>query len=353
MFPAQPRQLVTTLLLCSAAASVLAQKPVPAQAVILQYHHVSTATPPSTSISPADFRTHMAYLRDNGFHIERLETVLDALQNGTPLPDKTAVLTFDDGYQSVYTDAFPLLREYDWPFTIFVTTGLVSSNPRLYASWEQLAEMGAGGATLANHSVSHPYMLEHLPGEDDSAWLARLEQEIVVAEEELVRHTGQNHRLFAYPYGEYDPQIQALVTELGYVGIGQHSGPINATSDFSALPRFPFSGVYASMNTYPTKVNSLVFDVQLLSPPSPVSAEKRPQAVLQFEGEYRLDALTCYHNDSPMQLHVEDAAASQIYRLQPVQDNNNRRWRYNCTAPGQDGRFYWYSIPWTNPTIAE
>jgi poly-beta-1,6-N-acetyl-D-glucosamine N-deacetylase len=332
--------------------NLLSQEPLPGNAVILQYHHVSTATPPSTSISPADFRRHMDYLRESGFAVLRLEDVVAALQAGATLPDKTAVISFDDGYISVYQEAFPLLQEYGWPFTIFVPTSLVGSNPRLYTNWDQLREMAAAGATLANHTVSHSYLLARLAGEDESAWLQRIEQDLLAAEAEIERQSGQSHKLFAYTYGEYDQALQALITKLGFVGIGQHSGPIGPASDFSALPRFPFSGSYVSMNTYPTKVNSLAFDARLLPPYQPLTDSARPEAVLEFGLEYRFAALNCFNNDRPMQLSRIEGEARQ-FRVSPVEDNRSRRFRYNCTAPGRDGRFHWYSIPFTNPAVPE
>lgn len=342
-------RLLPLLLCCAHAAQGQIAEP---SAVILQYHHVSTSTPPSTSISPADFRRHMDYLRDNGFAVLRLEEVVAALQNGSPLPDKTAVITFDDGYISVYSSAFPLLREYGWPFTIFVPTALVGTNAALYSNWDQLREMATSGATLANHTVSHPYLLEQLPGEDEATWLRRIEGEIVEAEAEILRQTGQSHKLFGWTYGEYDTSLQNLVRQLGFTGIGQHSGAINASSDFSALPRFPFSGIYVSMNTFPTKVNSLAFNVQLLPPYDPVTDSQHPEAILDFDGEYRFDALNCFNNDQPMRVATEDMEERQ-YRVVPAGDNRSRRFRYICTAPGRDGRFYWYSIPFTNPAISE
>ena len=323
-----------------------------AQAVILQYHHIGSTTPPVTSISVDDFRTHLEYLRRNDFQVKPLETVIDALRENGNLPARTAVITFDDGYASVYEEAFPLLKDYGWPFTIFVTAGLVDSDAGLYSSWDQLREMAAAGATLANHTVSHPYFLERREGQDDAAWLQAIEEEIVDAEAEIQRRTGQSHHLLAYPYGEYNPAIQALVERLGYVGIGQHSGPVNASSDFSALPRFPFSGIYASMNTFPVKVNSLAFDLQLVSPPDPVTATGAPAAVLDFNGDYRLDALTCYNNDTPIEITAEDTEA-KVFRISTAVENHSRRFRYNCTAPGPEGRYYWYSVPWINPAVTE
>jgi peptidoglycan/xylan/chitin deacetylase (PgdA/CDA1 family) len=342
--------LVSALVFLSGLPPASAQSS--AQAVILQYHHVSIDTPPVTSLSPEQFRIHMEYLRDKDFTVLPLETVVQALRNGSDLPDKTAVITFDDGYRNVHENAFPVLRDLGWPFTIFITSGLVTANPGLYASWDQLREMGAAGATLANHTVTHPYFLERPTGEDEAAWLLRIEKEITDAEAEIERETGQSHKLLAYPYGEYDRAIQTLVQELGYIGIGQHSGPINASSDFTALPRFPFSGVYASMNTFPVKVQSLAFDLRMVRPDTPVTDSPTPDAVLDFNGDYRLDALTCYNNDQTMQISVENAG-QQIYRVLPAQGNSARRFRYNCTAPGRDGRYYWYSIPWVNPALPD
>lgn len=342
---------VFALVLLLQAALTLAQPN--SQAVILQYHHVSTSTPPVTSLSPDAFITHMRYLEENVFTVLPLEDVVDSLRNGDPLPDRTAVITFDDGYTSVYEEAFPLLREYGWPFTVFVTSGLVGSNDRLYATWEQIREMAANGATIANHTVSHPYLLDREPGASDSQWLGKVRREIEEAESVIAMQTGQNHKLLAYPYGEYDPAIQDLVRELGFVGIAQHSGPINGHSDFTALPRFPFSGIYASMNTYPTKVQSLAFILEDIMPGSPITSSASPGATLDFADDHPgIGQLACFNNDQ--MINVERVNAGEaVFRVSSHVENRTRRFRYNCTAPGADGRYYWYSIPWINPAIRE
>ncbi|MES2604134.1 MAG: polysaccharide deacetylase family protein [Pseudomonadota bacterium] len=322
------------------------------QAVVLQYHHISSTTPRSTSVTADEFRQHMEFLRDNGFAILPLQDVVQALREGRQLPDKAAAITFDDSNASVYTTAFPLLKEYGWPFTVFVPTGLVGSNSRLYTDWDQLREMAKAGATLANHSVSHDYLLQRKNGESEAEWLKRMEREIVDAEQKILDETGQSHKIYAYPFGEYDPQTEALVTKLGYVAFAQHSGPINAASNFTALPRFPFSGVYAPVRTFAPKVLSLAFNVSISEPVSPVTSDTSPSAVLDFNGSYRLDALTCYVADNAMEVALVDAGQQQ-FRVTSTTENRGRRFRYNCTAPGREGRFYWFSVPWFNPAIPD
>lgn len=349
MPPSPFRRFLPVLALFFAPLAV-AQDDAPASAVILQYHHVSTSTPRITSVNIDEFRAHMDYLRDNGFTILPLEDIVAALRNGDPLPDRSAAITFDDGYRNNYDAAFPLLREFGWPFTLFISSGLVGSNDALYLNWNQIRDMAANGATIANHGIGHLYLLAREDGEDDAAWLQRIEREIVTAEERIEQETGQSHKLFAYPYGEYDRTIQDLVAHLGYTGIGQHSGPVNASSDFTALPRFPFSGIYAAMNTFAVKVQSLAFDVKLLEPETPVTDQQMPEALLDFDGNYHFDALNCFNNDVRMEITAVDAAEQQ-YRIRPVEPSTARRFRYNCTAPARDGRFYWYSVPWVNPAL--
>ncbi|MDR0780091.1 MAG: polysaccharide deacetylase family protein [Pseudomonadales bacterium] len=293
----------------------------------------------------------MDYLRDNGFSVLPLQDVLQALREGTALPDKSAVLTFDDGYRSVYEAAYPLLKERQWPFTIFVPTALIGDKPGLYASWEQLREMGQNGATLANHTQHHGYLLDRSAYADDAAWLDAIDAELAGAEARIAAETGQSHHLFAYPYGEYDPALQQHVTALGYTAFAQNSGAINANADFSALPRFPFSGVYATLRSFSDKVKSLAFNVKSEAA-TPITTAQAPEVVLDFDGDYRFDAMTCYHNNERMQIIAEDKAA-QRYRLRSPTKSTTRRFHYNCTAPGPNGRYYWYSTLWINPAIAD
>ena len=136
--------------------------------VILLYHHVATYSPPSTSISPEDFRGHLDYLRDNNFNVIPLDRLIEGLQNKEILPDKAVAITFDDGYISIYETAFPMLQSYNFPFTLFLSTGPIDRQQTNYINWEQIKEMSDAGVIIANHMVEHPYMLEREYSESDA-----------------------------------------------------------------------------------------------------------------------------------------------------------------------------------------
>ena len=318
--------------------------------VILVYHHVATDTPPSTSISPEDFRGHLEYLRDNGFTVMRLDEMLELIQARQPLPERAVAITFDDGYISIYDTAFPLLRQFDMPFTLFLSTEPINNSQRNFMSWDQIREMSDAGVQIANHLVTHPYMLDRRDNESEADWLQRLRQELIEAETTIEQETGQSHQYLAYPYGEFDPTIKTLLQEEGYIGLAQNSGAVGYESDFLAIPRFPVASIYANLDTASTKFETLAFDVDLLSPTSPVTDSLSPSVTLRFnEGDYNLSQIGCFANSQPIPMQWDETKPG-VVTLTPELEFTGRRWRYICTAPKPGtGRFYWYSVQWINP----
>ena len=327
--------------------------------VVLLYHHVAADTPASTSISisPEDFRSHLEYLRDNGFNVIALDVMVEALRSGAELPDRAVAITFDDGYLSIYETAFPMLRSFDFPFTLFLSTGPIDRQLRNYMTWAQIEEMAAAGVLVANHMVEHPHMLDRVEGESDAEWTDRRRTELLQAEQTILEHTGQSHRYLAYPYGEFDPAIKALLRELDFIGFAQNSGAIGPSSDFLALPRYPLAGSFADLESARVKFAALPFNVEVLAPESPVTAMSSPAVTLQFSpaeaGEYDLANLACFANSQPIPMVWLDRDAGRV-RLAPETSFSGRRWRYLCTAPDIGSRrFHWCSIQWINPAIPE
>jgi len=334
--------------LIASTALVVSNSSTAAQsAVILLYHHVAEDTPPSTSISPANFDAHLRYLRDNDFNIIPLDRMIDSLRSGQSLPDKSVVITFDDGYSSIFDEAFPMLESYGYPFTLFLSTGPIDDGLSNYMTWDQVRQMSAAGVIIANHMVDHPYMLEVRDNESDSQRIARLREELLKAEQRLEAQTGQSHRYLAYPYGEYDPTIKLLLEELDFVGLAQNSGAVGPESDFLALPRFPLASIYANLDTASTKFSTLPFSVTQLQPGSPVTSNRSPSAVLKFEnGDYNFSQIGCFANSKPIPMTWLDREQG-VLELNPEESYSGRRWRYICTAPDpSSNRYYWYSVQW-------
>ena len=335
------------ILIAFSLALTLSAPPSHAQgsAVVLQYHHVDVGTPSITSISPADFAAHLQYLDDNKFNILPLNEISKALQDGKELPDKVIAITFDDAYVSIYTEAYPLLRSKNIPFTIFVATDLVGSSRR-YLNWQQLNEMSEHGALVANHTQSHLHLLRFLDGETQHQWQLRIRQEITGAQQEIENHLGELPKLFAYPYGEFNLDILALVADLGYIGFGQQSGAMGANSSFLALPRFPMAGIYAELKSFRTKSNTLAMPIYSISiEPVLEPGNFKPGLELHFtEGDWRTTELTCYGPGGKLNIQTINATT---FRARSMTDVPIGRSRYNCTMPAnQPGRYFWYSQPW-------
>ena len=236
------------------------------------------------------------------------------------------------------------------PFALFLSTEPINDRQKNYMTWEQVRELSEAGVLIANHMVSHPYMLSRNKEETNTSWLARQRSELLEAEATILRETGQSHRFLAYPYGEFDAQIKAMLGEEGYVGFAQNSGAIGYNSDFLALPRYPLAGIYAQLETARVKFNSLAFDVELLEPESPVTELDRPEALVRFNlNGISQSQLRCYDEGQALTLHWEDRD-SGLLRIQALKAHGGRRWRYICTAPSmENGRYFWYSVPWINP----
>ncbi len=319
----------------------------PNHAVILLYHHIANDTPAITSISPALFEQQLTFLEQNEFQVWPLPEVLTRIKSGKKLPDKVVVITFDDNYISVYEEAFPRLKKRGWPFTIFVSTNAVDQGFHLQASWEQIREMAEHGATIANHSSSHNHLLVKSADESDDQWRDRIRKDIEHAQKRIEEETTQSHKIFAYPYGEFNSALEELVAEMGYIGIGQHSGPISERSNWQSLPRFPFAGNYTDIKDFSLKVKTLPFHIfDVIAPENPLSHNNsKPSIEILFNPtQPNILQVQCFGSGQGALQVNKDETPKLI--VTPKRDIPVGRSRYNCTSPAGDQRYYWFSKPW-------
>jgi peptidoglycan/xylan/chitin deacetylase (PgdA/CDA1 family) len=319
-------------------------------AVILQYHHFGDDTPPSTSVTLAQFDRHLEHLAENDYRVWPLTRVVQQLRAGAELPEKVVAISVDDAYLSVYREAFPRLRARGWPFTVFVSPGPVDSRLPGQMSWEQMREMSRHGVSFANHSLDHAHLIRQGPNEDTATWRARVRRDILQTQHRLEQELGQAPRLFAYPYGEYHAALKTLLGELGFVAFGQQSGPASHNSDFLALPRFAMAVPYAAIEDFRVKLQTLPLPVVEAQPDDPLLpvTESRPRLHVRLQaGDYLADSLTCYvSGQGRTQAHwlAGDQPAFEVQAARPLPIGRSR---YNCTARARQGnRYYWYSHLW-------
>ncbi|MBQ4863823.1 polysaccharide deacetylase family protein [Pseudoalteromonas sp. MMG013] len=316
-------------------------------AVILQYHHVSEKLPAVTSVSSDTFTAHLQYLKENNFKVVPLNTLLHKLKHGLAVGPNTVAITFDDGYDNNITDAAPLLEKFNYPYTIFVNPKLIDEQQSYVMTWDELRTLAKRGALIANHSAQHDYLHKKLTGETHDVWYTRIKQDITWSEQRIKEEVGHNAKLLAYPYGEFNTALQQLVAELGYIGIGQHSGAVGMYSDFTRIPRFPASGIYADLNTLKTKLHSNAFSIAAAQYDNSVTSQSKPVITLTFHNKpFHTSQLACFISGGGTAeltwLNDKSVSITSSHAL------TLGRSRYNCTAPikGKPGQYYWYSQPW-------
>lgn len=326
-------------------------------AVILMYHHVSDTAPVSTSVAPALFEQHLEHLAAKGFRVLPLPEVVAALDAGQGLPDSVVVITFDDGYRSVYEEAFPRLRERGWPFTVFVTSDAIDQGIGPVMTWDQLREMAAAGATIASHGKRHDHLQRLLPGETRDHWRERTRADLLASGLRIRQETGQETSLLAYPYGEFDEALLEVVGALGWTGFGQQSGAAGALADLRALPRFPMAAGFAAMADFPLKAASLPLPVVGAEPGDLVlkfgagsvilGAEPPVLRLTLAEDGCRLDQVSAYVGGQGRALVWRLDPQGRVLEVQAPENLPPGRSRYNVTAPAAaEGRWCWYSYTW-------
>lgn len=311
--------------------------------VILQYHHVSTQTPNSTSVSPAVFAEHMAYLKDNHTVVD-LAQAIQAIQNNQALPKDAVAITFDDGFTNILENGHPILEKYDFPYTVFINPAIIGESSS-QLTWDEIRSMQPL-ATFANHTLDHAHLLEKYGNENQQQWLTRVMQDINQAEAIMREELSYSKKWLAYPFGEFNQALKSELITQGYIGFGQQSGAVSVHSDFGALPRFPAAGIYAKLDSLKVKLNSLAMP---LSKVEPSRVEYKPDEVIKelsltiSDNDVRLDAFACYFKGEKLKFIGNENTVN----VKVDHTTEPGRARINCTAPSKTypSRYYWYSYP--------
>jgi radical SAM superfamily enzyme YgiQ (UPF0313 family)/peptidoglycan/xylan/chitin deacetylase (PgdA/CDA1 family) len=181
-------------------------------------------------LSLKEFELRIDYL-DKHYNFIRLEDYVETLNGGKELPENAVILTFDDGFKDIIDSAYPVLKKYNIPFTIFITTGMLNKDRMLSAddirmlAKDDIVDFGA-------HTITHRW-LTNMSIEDT-------ENEIVESKKEIEKLAGSVPVLFCYPDGKFNNDIVTLLKQHGFIGACSTGRGLDVGDDIMALKRIPF-----------------------------------------------------------------------------------------------------------------
>lgn len=191
-----------------------ARAPSTSSVAVLGYHRFENPPHDSLALSTKDFEAQMRRLKDTGTTVISMNDFLAWRRGEKDVPSRSAVITIDDGYISGYSEAWPILKKFGYPFTMFVYTNYIGTGGKSI-SWQQLAEMREAGAEIGSHTVSHD-RLTAKKGRTDSDYTAWLTNELQGSKELLESRLGVKIRTLAFPYGLSNEQVKAAAAKAGY-----------------------------------------------------------------------------------------------------------------------------------------
>ena len=167
---------------------------------VLCYHRFGSRASKLT-VTPAAFTAQMDYLRANGYHVLALKELGAFIAGREPLPKKSVAITIDDGYRATYDIAYPILRKFGFPATVFLYTDFVGAGDAL--TYPQMKELIASGLVdIQPHSKTHSNLTLRLSDESDAKYRERLRREVDAPVDVIRDRLAIASYAYAYPYGD-------------------------------------------------------------------------------------------------------------------------------------------------------
>ena len=214
-------------------------------AIILMYHNIGEppkgVETPNLYVTPRMFKFQMWYLKWAGFSVVTLPDLMQRIQEDNE-SSRMASITFDDGYQDFYANAYPVLRRYGYSSTVFVTPGLMgrenewdSERERVkkpLMDWATVAELSKNNVTIGSHTMTHPSLVD-IP-------IQEVARELIDSKREIENNLNLRADFFCYPYGKYNDRVREEVKNAGYAGsVSTLRGSVARPFDPYGLKRVP------------------------------------------------------------------------------------------------------------------
>jgi biofilm PGA synthesis lipoprotein PgaB len=310
---------------------------------VLSYHDIRDNVresfktwPEATAVDTQDLVQQLSWIDKNGYRPVSLQQIVDARAGGTPLPDKAILLTFDDGFASVYSKVFPLLKQFNYPAVIAIVGDWIQTPsgsavqfgdirvPRsAFVNWDEVREMVASGLIeVASHShslhqgiitnpqgnlmpaaVSRHYQAQSPHYESDAAYAQRIKEDLLRSAKLIQGETGKRPRAIVWPYGANSRIVNQIAAEVGMpISLNLEPGPNTPKDDPTRIRR--------SLVVFDTGLAGLT---QLLRQPASYDGLEQPlERVIHVDLDYVYDA------DPLVQEANLSKLLDRIYRLHPT-----------------------------------
>ena len=254
--------------------------------------------------------------------------------------DRKILFTVDDGLLSFYENAWPILKEKNIPFILFVNTREVGSFN--YMNWDQILELHkSDNVEIGNHSHSHEYLVD-----ENSDFIKK---DILKSIEIFKKKLGKNSDFFSYPFGEYSLEFKKIIKDLGFsYAFGQHSGVIDETKDLWELPRFPINEKYGEISRFNTLMKTLPFKYKSISPEDRYLKQVKnpPKINIEFFDNIKnLKNINCFSNEGNKWRNSNVSFDKENIILIEISEKFvGERGRVNCSLKESDGYWRWLGV---------
>jgi len=212
---------------------------------VLYYHSVRESADNEVTITPNMLRTQLKYIKDEGYKALTINELKDYILNNSPIPNKSIVITFDDGYMDNYSCAFPILKDLNMIATIFCITSELDGS--YYLSKDAIVEMSNYGIDIQSHTVNHP-KLDKITYDEQLI-------ELINSKKTLESITGKKVDSIAYPFGNFNDDSIRAAKDAGYtLGFTTKRGLSDRGDNPLKLDRIYISSKY-DMNIFKELLN--------------------------------------------------------------------------------------------------
>ena len=179
------------------------------------YHHVDSKIANDITITPATFEAQLKVLASLGYHTITARQLVDHQQKGTPLPDKPVMITFDAGWRTQYTHAWPLLQKYGMVATFFINPQPISARYPAYMTRDMIVALAKAGNDIESHTWRH-LRLTRSAAQTTASFQQKNVSQLTLANSWIGKVTGRLPVAICYPFGYYDLETIGMARALGF-----------------------------------------------------------------------------------------------------------------------------------------